>query len=185
MSDDIDKEGFRSNVGIVITDGGGRLFWGRRVGRRGWQFPQGGISRGETPEDAMYRELTEEVGLRSEHVRLLGASADWVRYRLPERYRRHGSEPLCIGQKQRWFLLQLTADEGALDLAAGPKPEFDRWIWLDDYWSPAREVVFFKRHVYEQTLDEFQGLVFPEGAPSKPDWLLRREAARPKRGRKR
>ena len=178
MTDDIDKDGFRANVGIVLTDGGGRLFWGRRVGRRGWQFPQGGIAPGEAPEQAMFRELAEEVGLTPDEVRLLGESRGWLRYRLPERYRRHGSTPLCIGQKQRWFLLQLVAGDSALNLAASPKPEFDRWHWQEDYWAPAREVIFFKRHVYEQALDEFQGLVFPEGAPPKPDWLLRRESHR-------
>jgi putative (di)nucleoside polyphosphate hydrolase len=178
VADDIDNDGFRANVGIVLTDADGRLFWGRRVGRRGWQFPQGGIAVGEAPEEAMFRELTEEVGLEREHVHLLGESPGWLRYRLPERYRRHDSVPLCIGQKQRWFLLRLIADDSALDLAASPKPEFDRWCWQDDFWAPAREVIFFKRHVYEQALDQFQALVFPDGAPPKPDWLLRRESSR-------
>jgi putative (di)nucleoside polyphosphate hydrolase len=178
MADDIDKDGFRANVGIVLTDGGGRLFWGRRVGRKGWQFPQGGIAPGEDAEAAMYRELQEEVGLMPDDVRLLGASRSWLRYRLPERYRRRDSVPLCIGQKQRWFLLELTAEESAVDLAASPKPEFDRWQWQTDYWAPAKEVIFFKRHVYEQALDEFQELIFPEAAPPKPEWLLRREASR-------
>jgi putative (di)nucleoside polyphosphate hydrolase len=178
MTDDIDKDGFRANVGIVLTDGDGRLFWGRRVGRRGWQFPQGGIGAGEEPQVAMYRELEEEVGLSPDAVRLVGSSQSWMRYRLPERYRRRDSVPLCIGQKQRWFLLELVADDSAVDLAASEKPEFDQWRWHEDYWAPAKEVIFFKRHVYEQALDEFQSLVFPDVAPPKPEWLLRREAGR-------
>ena len=62
MTDHIDNEGFRANVGIVLSDDFGRVFLGRRVGNKGWQFPQGGIRRGESIEQAMYRELLEEIG---------------------------------------------------------------------------------------------------------------------------
>ena len=63
MSDVIDTEGFRANVGIVLMRGAGEVFLGRRTGGRGWQFPQGGVRRGEQLEEALYRELHEEVGL--------------------------------------------------------------------------------------------------------------------------
>ena len=96
----IDSDGFRPNVGIILCNNQRRLFWGRRVGQNAWQFPQGGINRDETPEEAMYRELEEEIGLQSHQVKIIGSTRDWLRYRLPERYIRKHCEPLCIGQKQ-------------------------------------------------------------------------------------
>src|SRR5690242_10373801 len=95
----IDAEGFRANVGIILSHTDGRLFWARRVGgRAGWQFPQGGMQPGETPEQALYRELAEEVGLGAEQVQVLAMSRAWLSYRLPPRYQRHDSQPMCIGQ---------------------------------------------------------------------------------------
>ncbi len=108
--DRIDTQGYRANVGIILTDGQGRVLLGGRVGSGGWQFPQGGIGLDETPEAAMYRELNEEVGLTPEDVETLGVTEGWLRYRLPQRFVRREQSPLCIGQKQRWFLLRLLAD---------------------------------------------------------------------------
>ena len=82
------------------------MFWARRVNRDGWQFPQGGMNTDETPLEAMYRELREETGLLPEHVEVLGATPGWLRYRLPRRCVRRGDRPVCIGQKQVWFLLR-------------------------------------------------------------------------------
>ncbi|MGH8258512.1 MAG: RNA pyrophosphohydrolase, partial [Steroidobacteraceae bacterium] len=102
----IDSEGFRANVGIVLMRGGGEVFLGRRTGGRGWQFPQGGVREGESFEQAMFRELHEEIGLTRADVKLLGCTERWLQYRLPSRYVRRNRHPVCIGQKQRWFLLQ-------------------------------------------------------------------------------
>ena len=101
----IDADGFRPNVGIILVNAHGQLLWAKRIGHDSWQFPQGGISHGETPLDAMYRELYEEVGLHPEHVKVLAVTRDWLRYRLPKRYLRTGQEPLCIGQKQNGFVI--------------------------------------------------------------------------------
>lgn len=147
----IDPDGYRPNVGIVLMREDGRVFWARRVNRDGWQFPQGGMNTDETPEEAMYRELQEETGLLPGHVDLLGATPGWLRYRLPRRCVRPGQRPLCIGQKQVWFLLQLTGSESDLRLDATDKPEFDAWRWVD-FWYPAEHVVSFKRRVYAQAL---------------------------------
>ena len=89
----IDADGFRANVGIILCNEEDRVFWARRVGRSGWQFPQGGVQRDESVEQAMYRELREEVGLLPEHVEVLGSTRRWLRYRLPEQYLRRESRP--------------------------------------------------------------------------------------------
>ena len=154
MVDCIDSEGFRANVGIVLMRGDGQLFLGGRTGGRGWQFPQGGVRPGEPLLDALYRELHEEVGLEPADVEVVAQTRDWLRYRLPPRYVRKTSLPLCVGQKQRWFLLRFKSSESRLRFdATGEPPEFDRWRWVE-YWDPIREVVYFKRQVYRRALHE-------------------------------
>jgi putative (di)nucleoside polyphosphate hydrolase len=154
----IDGEGYRSNVGIILFNPQGKLFWARRIGEDSWQFPQGGIQPDETPEQALYRELGEEVGLGPGDVELVGCTRDWLRYRLPKRYVHRRRKPVCIGQKQRWFLLALTGQEECVRLDATDKPEFDHWRWVDPA-APVREVVSFKRNVYQRALDELVPLI--------------------------
>jgi len=156
----IDREGFRANVGIILCNNEGRLLWARRVGQQSWQFPQGGIQPDETPEDALYRELKEEVGLEPDDVELVGQTKGWLRYRLPKRFIRYRSQPLCVGQKQRWFMLRLVAGEERVQLDQSDQPEFDDWRWVE-YWKPLDEIVFFKRRVYERALSELEMLIFP------------------------
>ncbi len=174
MTDCIDADGFRANVGIILLNDQGMVFLGGRAGRRGWQFPQGGICRGETPQQAMYRELHEEIGLRAEDVELLGSTRDWVRYRLPKQYQRKHSSPLCVGQKQRWFLLRLVKNGNRFRFDHTEEPEFDRWRWVK-YWRPVREVIFFKREVYLLALRELGPIGFPDGVPRRPRWLTEQE----------
>lgn len=164
----IDPDGYRPNVGIVLMRTDGQLFWARRVNRDGWQFPQGGMNTDETPLEAMYRELYEEIGLQSEHVEVLGVTPGWLRYRLPNRCVRRHNRPLCIGQKQVWFLLRLTGKEADLRLDQTDKPEFDHWRWVD-FWYPVENVVEFKRDVYASALHHlapFARLVAGEDAIS-------------------
>jgi putative (di)nucleoside polyphosphate hydrolase len=176
MTDLIDSEGFRSNVGIVLMRGTGEVFLGRRArGRGGWQFPQGGMRKGEDVEQALFRELHEEIGLTREDVTVLGRTEGWLTYRLPERYIRRNTHPLCIGQKQRWFLLRLKRENVQFELDATSEPEFDRWRWTG-YWEPVREVVYFKQAVYAQALEELAPVAFPQGAPTPPEWLARLRA---------
>ena len=162
----IDSAGYRSNVAIVLCNNQRQLFWGRRIGQDAWQFPQGGIKSHETPKQAMYRELEEEVGLRQHQVEVIGCTDDWLRYRLPERFIRHHSQPLCIGQKQVWFLLRMKCQDKDVCLDHSPKPEFDHWRWIK-YWQPLREVVYFKRRVYSKALKELAPMLFPDGAPAR------------------
>ena len=161
----IDPDGYRPNVAIVLMNGERRVFWAQRTGNDGWQFPQGGMRSDETPVEAMYRELQEETGLGPEHVELIGSTPGWLKYRLPRRYQRHYSKPLCIGQKQVWFLLRLLGSEADVRLDACHRPEFDHWKWVN-YWHPTREVIYFKRDVYRRALRELAPLHF--GQPEEP-----------------
>jgi putative (di)nucleoside polyphosphate hydrolase len=150
----IDTDGFRPNVGIVLMNTAGQVLWARRVGgQNAWQFPQGGINENESAEQALYRELFEEVGLRRGDVKIIAKTRGWLRYRLPKKYLRHGSKPLCIGQKQKWYLLQVLADDAAIDLEFGGDAEFDGWRWVS-YWYPLDQVVSFKRDVYRRAMKE-------------------------------
>lgn len=169
MSDWIDAEGFRANVGIVLLNDAGRVFLGRRAAGKGWQFPQGGIRLGEEPEAAMFRELAEEIGLAAEHVEVLGVTRRWLRYRLPPRFQRRDQLPLCVGQKQRWFLLRSLQPEPPIRFDLVQPAEFSEWRW-SDYWEPVREVIHFKRPVYRRALHELGAIAFPQGLPSYPDW---------------
>ena len=183
MTDCIDKQGFRANVGIILLNDHGSVFWAGRAGRPGWQFPQGGILPDESPEEAMFRELDEEIGLAEHDVDLIGSTRRWLRYRLPKKFVRRNSQPLCIGQKQIWFLLRMVGGEGRVRFDSTDKPEFDRWRWVDS-WQPARDVIYFKRRVYARALNELRVLAFPDGAPPKPAFVKRTLVKR-RRGRRR
>jgi len=162
----IDRDGYRPNVGIVIANGRNEVFWGKRVGEHAWQFPQGGIQGGESPEDAMYRELTEEVGLESEHVKILGRTREWLRYDVPRHWARRDARSLYRGQKQIWFLLRLTGRDCDVCLRRSDKPEFDAWRWTP-YWVPLQTVVDFKREVYQSALSELARFI---SLRPDPDW---------------
>jgi len=149
----LDRDGFRPNVGIILLNQKNQVFWGKRIRTHSWQFPQGGIDRGETPEQAMYRELHEEVGLKPEHVTIIARTRDWLRYEVPDRFIRRDARGHYKGQKQIWYLLRLLGGDWNLNLRATSHPEFDAWRW-NDYWVPLDVVVEFKRGVYEMALTE-------------------------------
>ena len=149
----LDREGFRPNVGIILLNQKNQVFWGKRIRTHSWQFPQGGIDRGESPEQAMFRELHEEVGLQPEHVRIVARTRDWLRYEVPDRFIRRDARGFYKGQKQIWYLLQLVAPDWHVNLRATSHPEFDAWRW-NDFWVPLDVVVEFKRGVYEMALTE-------------------------------
>ena len=156
----IDPDGYRPNVGIVLTREDGKVFWARRVTRDGWQFPQGGMRSDETPTEAMFRELKEETGLEASHVEVLGATPGWLRYRLPERLRRPDERLPCLGQKQVWFLVRMVVGEDRVRLDHMEYPEFDAFRWVD-FWYPSRHVVHFKRNVYRRALSHLEPLLPP------------------------
>lgn len=97
-----------------------------------WQFPQGGIKREEDPQQAMYRELFEETGLRPEHVELIARTKDWLHYDVPDRWIRREWRGHYRGQKQIWFLLRMLGVDADIELKSGSeRPEFDAWVWHD------------------------------------------------------
>ena len=150
----LDREGYRPNVGIILCNAKNEVFWGKRIREHSWQFPQGGIKRGETPEEAMYRELYEEVGLRPEHVRILGRTKGWLRYEVPTHW---------IKREWRGILQRAEADMvpaapwlGAIVISVCAQPTSrsltpGAGMTTGSLWM---RLSSFKRTVYEQALNE-------------------------------
>lgn len=159
----IDEKGYRASIGAIIINDSNRVFLAQRIGQDAWQFPQGGLNENENATDALYRELYEEVGLKPEHVDIVCETPDWLYYDLPKKYIRHHSLPLCIGQKQKWFLLKMNGSDDCFKLDVTSKPEFDHWRWVY-YWYPLKKVISFKRKVYREALKQFESEVFPKKA---------------------
>ena len=153
----LDRDGYRPNVAIVIVNGKNLVFWGKRIREHSWQFPQGGINPGEAPEQAMYRELREEVGLEPQHVRILGRTRDWLRYEVPHHWIKREWRGSYRGQKQIWYLLRLVGRDNDVSLRVTDHPEFDAWRW-HDYWIPLESVIDFKREVYRRGADGARAL---------------------------
>lgn len=168
----LDREGYRPNVGIILCNAKNDVFWGKRIKEHSWQFPQGGIKRGESPEQAMFRELHEEVGLKPEHVRILGRTRDWLRYDVPIQWIKREWRGSYKGQKQIWFLLRLVGRDSDVSLRACDHPEFDAWRW-NEYWVPLEAVIEFKRDVYVRALTELERYL---GADKRPRHAKRRES---------
>jgi putative (di)nucleoside polyphosphate hydrolase len=156
----IDKKGFRYGVAIILINEDNRIFWAKRIGNTGWQFPQGGMQEDETPREAMFRELYEEIGVTSDDVDIVAESRRWLYYYLPKKFIRHHSKPLCIGQRQKWFLLKTKRPDVSFTFDTSDKPEFDGFRWID-YWQPLKDVVYFKRKLYRRALREFSSFIFP------------------------
>ena len=161
----IDSDGFRLNVGIILANRNAEVLWARRIGQNSWQFPQGGVKLNETPEDAMFRELHEEIGLHQTDVEIVASTKSWLRYRLPKKMIRHHSHPVCVGQKQKWYLLRMLSDDSSVSMCASSSPEFDDWKWVS-YWYPLGQVVSFKREVYRRAMKELSADLF------RPDFNL-------------
>ena len=151
--DEIAALPYRRCVGVVLTDGRGRVFAGQRadMDTPAWQMPQGGIDKGETPVEAGLRELREETGVRKRHVTVLGETAEWLPYDLPAEVLPYRGK--YRGQTQKWVLVRLDAGDEVIDLTH-EDVEFSDWRWMTGAELLDR-IVEFKRPIYEAVLAEF------------------------------
>lgn len=158
MIEIVDYSAYRPNVGIVVVNHENKLLWAKRAGKKLWQFPQGGISHGETTVNALYRELYEEIGLNKSQVKLITITKNWYFYKTLEPLKKEGR--IYIGQRQKWCLLQLCCNDREIDLLTSAKPEFDAWRWVN-FCVPLKEVVPFKKHIYQEVLKKFSQALNP------------------------
>jgi putative (di)nucleoside polyphosphate hydrolase len=145
---------YRRGVGALLFNDQGLVFVARRLDTLdAWQLPQGGIHKGETPRQAVFRELVEEIG--TDRAEVLATSKRWLRYDLPQELRGKVWNGRYRGQEQRWFALRFTGSDADIDLAAHGKPEFDAWRW-GHFEDLPRLAVSFKRALYRDLVEEFR-----------------------------
>ena len=152
------NEGYRPNVAMVVINSMNKVLICRRKNTKTWQFPQGGIDNGEEIKKAMYRELSEEVGLSKDDVSLVGESEDTITYDIPKTIRSKVLGGKFKGQKQKWFLLKLKKDNSEIKLDNETFPEFDKYEWVS-FWQPLNRIVDFKREAYRKALSELRFLI--------------------------
>jgi len=152
------NEGYRPNVAMVVINSMDKVLICRRKNTRTWQFPQGGIDNGEDIKKAMYRELSEEVGLSKDDVNLVGESEGTITYDIPKTIRSKVLGGKFKGQEQKWFLLKLKKDNSEIKLDNEAFPEFDKYEWVS-FWQPLNRIVDFKREAYREALSELRFLI--------------------------
>ena len=157
MTEIKDPKRYRPNVGLALFHRDGPVFLGKRFGAEGpyqWQMPQGGVDRGESALEAAYRELEEEVGVRSEHVELLEETADWLFYEFPLDVRtKMRPRGRYVGQKQKWFAFRFKGRDADIRLDTHT-PEFVDWRWAPLETAPEL-VIPFKRATYDEVVRRF------------------------------
>ena len=147
----------RPNVGVVLFNAAGKVWLGKRYGADEpwcWQFPQGGMDEGETPEEAGLRELHEETGVTSDLIEPLGSIDDWLAYDFPPEVLAQRSRNRWRGQKQRWFAYRYLGTDADFDLEAVPPQEFSEFRWVSLETTP-QLIIPWKRDVYERVAEAF------------------------------
>lgn len=158
---------YRPCAGVMVLNRDGLVWAGRRIAKSDsemagaehlWQMPQGGIDKGETPEEAAWRELYEETGIRS--ASLIAEAPDWIHYDLPPELVGIALKGKYRGQKQRWFAFRFEGDESEIRInppPGGHEAEFDQWAWKPMADLPSL-IVPFKRKVYDEVVAAFAHL---------------------------
>lgn len=158
---DITTLPYRPNVGAVIFRADGKILIARRTDMPGvggplsegvWQCPQGGMDDGETPREAVLREVQEEIGTDKLHI--LHEHPDWIAYDLPHHLIGKALGGRFRGQTQKWFAIAFTGTDDDINLAAQNPPEFDAFQWVDLDSLPERNVGF-KKPIYEKLVRDF------------------------------
>ncbi|SLN13458.1 RNA pyrophosphohydrolase [Oceanibacterium hippocampi] len=155
---------YRPCVAVMLLNQAGQVFVAQRIDQtaEAWQMPQGGIDAGETPRQALFRELEEEIGTCNAEI--LAESAGWYDYDLPAEIAARVWQGRYRGQRQKWFAMRFLGTDSEIRLDT-PHPEFREWCWLDIAEAIDRGVSF-KRDIYARVAQEFQHLVRTEPEPT-------------------
>lgn len=156
-----EESNYRLNVGLIIVNTYGKVLICKRKNSNQWQFPQGGIDKGESPIEAAKREIFEEVGIKPSKIKVLGKIKDWVKYEIPkELAKKSFKKKGIVGQKQKWFIFKIKT-EACISFVNDPDNEFDDFAWVS-YWRPIALIVSFKKEVYRNVLAELLPIYFNE-----------------------
>ena len=156
-----EESNYRLNVGLIIVNTYGKVLICKRKNSNQWQFPQGGIDKGESPIEAAKREIFEEVGIKPSKIKVLGKIKDWVKYKIPkELAKKSFKKKGIVGQKQKWFIFKVKS-EACISFVNDPDNEFDDFAWVS-YWHPIALIVSFKKEVYRNVLAELLPIYFNE-----------------------
>ena len=156
-----EESNYRLNVGLIIVNNYGKVLICKRKNSNQWQFPQGGIDKGESPIEAAKREIFEEVGIKPSKIKILGKIKDWVKYKIPkELAKKSFKKKGIVGQKQKWFIFKIKS-EACISFVNDPDNEFDDFAWVS-YWRPIALIVSFKKEVYRNVLAELLPIYFNE-----------------------
>lgn len=156
-----EESNYRLNVGLIIVNNYGKVLICKRKNSNQWQFPQGGIDKGESPIEAAKREIFEEVGIKPSKIKVLGKIKDWVKYKIPkELAKKSFKKKGIVGQKQKWFIFKVKS-EACISFVNDPDNEFDDFAWVS-YWRPIALIVSFKKEVYRNVLAELLPIYFNE-----------------------
>ena len=158
---DADALPYRPCAGVVLFRDDGLVFGGQRIDNPGeaWQMPQGGLDRGELPEEAALRELAEETGVPPAKVRVEAQTREWLRYDLPDDLRGRIWGGRYRGQEQMWYAMRFLGTDSDIDIATD-HAEFSAWRWMtpDDLVAT---IVPFKRDLYRRVFADFRDILAP------------------------
>ena len=148
---------YRRCVGMMILNSNNEILVGRRLDHPSgyWQMPQGGIDENENPEEAVWREMMEEIG--TNNAELFKISNQWVKYEIPqETLDKLPWGEIYVGQMQKWFVFKFSGESNDINVET-ENPEFSEWKWMN-ISNLVNNAVPFKRIVYKAILDEFSDI---------------------------